>query len=434
MAVAAVVAGISVIITAAIDYDPAGWIVYAREVFGHGVLDTNTFPSWKPLPVLLIGPFTLISHGFADVYWWLWLTRTLGVLAVFGVAAAAYHLAGKWAALTAGVVMMLSPWWFVDSILGRDGPPSAALVIFALLGYYRGWTRFSGLCLVAVSLLRPEMAPFAIIYAIWAWRTRNVTLFEVILTVVVIAGLWEIPTLIHAGKSPGSLASSSGGPGTPIHAKIPFLDVFHNSGGQMREVPAFFVVVASLSTIWGLLPAGRGTRFASLWGRDNHERVLIAFAAIWVLIVASETQFLRYSGNVRYQIPGLAVWCLIVAVTAIRSGGLITIRGSNRWGVIGAAAVMILPSAITAHTWEKTSVNLIHQRESQVSSMNTELTQLKCPGYAWADSENNAYLAVITNQSLPATIAPRTVKPRFLNGKYQFVYCAPASFVPSGKA
>ncbi len=426
-----VLAGISLIITAAIDYDPMGWIVYSREVFGHGVLDTNTYPSWKPLPIILIGPFSFFFKGFADVYWWLWICRTSGILAVFGGAAIGYRLAGRWGAFAVGAVVLLSAWWFEDSMIGRDGPPSAALVVAAILAYMNGWRRVALICLVGVSLLRPEATPFLILYGLWEWRMGRLTLAEVVLAVVFIGVMWEIPTLVHAGKSPGSLATSGGVAGTPINAKIPFFAVLKGTVSEMRPAAALFCLVGMLSTLWGLTERGRNSAFATLWGRDNFERLLIAAAACWVLIIGIEAQFLHFSGNNRYQIPGLIVWCIVAGVTAVRAGGLVRL---GRWGVPLMVAILIVPSLVRAYGVEKTGVQLVRQRQGQLDAINAELKQRDCPGYAWSDAANNAYLAVITGQSLPASIAPSDVPAKFVNGQYYFVYCAPAGWRPKGRA
>jgi len=95
--ISAGVSALSLVFNHAIDFDPEGWIVYAREVFGLAPLNTNGFPAWKPLPVILIGPFTLLSRGEADVYYWLFITRAASVLTVFAVAALANRFGGRWA-------------------------------------------------------------------------------------------------------------------------------------------------------------------------------------------------------------------------------------------------------------------------------------------------------------------------------------------------
>jgi hypothetical protein len=425
------IAGASLIVTAAIDYDPMGWIVYAREVFGHGVLDTNTYPSWKPLPVLLIGPFSLFAKGFADVYWWLWICRTCGILAVFGSAAIGYQLAGKWAALTVGMVTLLSVWWFEDTMIGRDGPPCAALIVIAILGYTRGWRRFPGLCLVGVALLRPEMTPFVILYGAWEWHQKRLTWYEVVLAVVFIGVMWELPSLLHSGKSPGSLAASGGVAGTPITSNVPFLAVLKGTVTEMREAPAVFCLIGLASTLWGFTRRGRESTFASVFGSNNFERVLVGFAVCWTLIIACETQFLHFSGNNRYQIPGLIVWCVVAGVSAVRLGSLVR----RPWGVPLLVALILVPTLARAFWVEKTSYHLVKQRQGQLDQINAELKQQNCPGYAWTDASNNAYLAVITGQSLPASIVPAGVPRRNTrSGSYYFVYCAPAGWKPTGRA
>jgi hypothetical protein len=82
----------------------------AREVAGPTSLTTAGGPAWKPLPVLLIAPFTLFTRGEADVSIWLCIARAGALLAVAGVAAIAGRIAGRHAAVIAGLLVVISPW------------------------------------------------------------------------------------------------------------------------------------------------------------------------------------------------------------------------------------------------------------------------------------------------------------------------------------
>src|SRR4051794_18698981 len=60
-------------------FDPQGWMLWVRGIATPGhVFDTTSFPSWKPLPVLLGLP--LGALGSAAPAAWLVLERALAVL------------------------------------------------------------------------------------------------------------------------------------------------------------------------------------------------------------------------------------------------------------------------------------------------------------------------------------------------------------------
>lgn len=429
---ALIAAAISILVTHAIDYDPDGWIVYAREVFGPGVLDTSGFPAWKPLPVLIEGPFTLLTRGEADVYFWLLVARTAGILAVIGVGAIAYRLGGPWAGLLAAVLLVIAPWWLQDTVLGRDGPPAAALVAAAILAHHRGWYRVAGLCGIGVALLRPEAAPFVAAYGVWSWRTGRITPWETLAALAAIVLLWLVPSLLHAGKSPATISTLGGAPGSAIRSSTPFLQVIVDTAKQMRIVPALLVLVACLSSLHGL-SRRQIVRPAALWGRSPEEQVLLLGAIVWILGVAAETQY-GFAGNPRYLISALTVLTVIAAVVAVRLGSRVRIAGSTRWSVLAVVAITLAATAVSAPRWIRDTVNLTHLRDFQVASMRRELAELHCPGYVWTDAANNAYLAQITGQSLAASLFPTHRPLQVVDGNLWFVYCAPATWKPSGKA
>ena len=83
-------------------YDPWAWIIWGREVM-HLDLVTTDGPSWKPLPILFTGPFSLIGDGPAPELWVL-VARAGGALAI----AMAFRLGNRLAGPVAGVIAGLS--------------------------------------------------------------------------------------------------------------------------------------------------------------------------------------------------------------------------------------------------------------------------------------------------------------------------------------
>ncbi len=312
-----VLALISLLISRTMGYDQEGWAVYARELFGHGSLDTNSFPAWKPLPILLMGPVTWFTHGQLLIDYWLLIARVCAFMTVFGAAVVAYRMAGWWAAGCAAILVLLSSWWLYFMLLGLDAIPAAAMVVGAVYAAQLGKHRWAIVCLICLSLLRPEGTVFVACYSFWAWRNGHIALWEAVLSVLVIVGLWAVPEILHSGKSSAALSDIGGTSGTPITTGHPFRATLTQSANTLGLLPTILVAVAVLSAIWGALPRGRGSSFARVWGASGLERALLVFGLGWILIVALETLH-GFSGNWRYNVAGIMALTLVAAVTAVR--------------------------------------------------------------------------------------------------------------------
>lgn len=424
--IAALISAISLLFNHAIDYDPEGWIVYAREAFGAAPINTSGFPAWKPLPVILIGPVTLLSRGGGDVYYWLFITRACAVLTVFAAAALAYRFGGRVAAFLAAVFVLLSPYWLEDSTIGRDSSISGALMLGAFLAHDRRWYRTTVLELTGIALLRPEATPLLLVYAIWMWRRRLIAWWFSATALVFIAFMWLIPTIFHTGLSPASISLHSGGGDTAVNTAFPFLTVIKDAAEQAHQVPAVLMVVVILAVAYRwLLPerlrfAGAlGDRLVSLWGRSSTEVVIAVTGVVWVLIVAAETQK-GYAGNPRYLVPGLVLFFVAGAVAAVR------LAGSSRVALAVIASICVIVSGVLYVHPFNTSLFLIRQRVSQVYDMRQEIAALKCSRGYLANNANNAYLAQILGEPLQDTVDWHLPYVHFDGGHYfWFVYCRP---------
>lgn len=428
------VAALTLAITRAIDYDPEGWIVYGREALGRGALNTNSFPAWKPLPALVIGVFSLISRSTqADVDFWLIIGRACGAACLIETAALANRYAGRWAALLAVALLLLSPWWLQEGALGLDGAPTAALVLGALLAHQRGWPRLAIVCGALVALMRPEATPFVFVYGVWLWRAGRLRVWELGGLMVVILVLWAVPTLLHAGASPAGISShGSGTPGNAVSTAFPFWEVILQSAHQLHPLPTLVALLAILASLLGVsqrrgrqLP-GWAQRATALWGSDLEERLILGACVLWIVIVAAETQY-GFSGIPRYLISALVILNVIVAVVVVR------LAGSSRTAAVAVAIALTAITAVTAVSSLKSSVHLIRQRGLQVAAIRADVAALNCPGYYWTDAANNAYLAVITDQSLPASLRPLWLIPKHPFRQRGLVVCAPAGWNTNAK-
>lgn len=423
--VAFAVSALSLVFNHAIDYDPEGWIVYAREAFGPLALNTTGFPAWKPLPVILIGPFTLITRGHADVYYWLLITRACAVLTVFGAAALAHRFAGRLAALLAAVFVVLAPYWLLDSTIGDDSAVSGALMTSALLAHYRGRYRWTVVALTGIALLRPEAAPLLLVYGVWMWRTRRMSWWFPLGALLFIVVMWLIPTILHAGLSPVSISQNSGGANTAVNTSFPALSVIKEAAQQAHEVPAVLALIAIATTAYGLIRR-RSNWLSRLWGRSTDERVMLIAGILWVLIVAAETEK-GFSGNNRYLVPGVVLLLVIAAVVAVR------IASSNRIAATALALACVAATAVLAVHPLNSALHRIQQRQSQATAMAQEAEMIKCPpgSHLEANDQNNAYLAEIIGAPLQDTInwhlpgTPGAPGVYFRGGSFWFVYCSP---------
>jgi len=416
---AAVVSALSLLFNHAIDYDPDGWIVYARETFGPLAVNTDGFPAWKPLPILLIGPFTLITRGNADVYYWLFIARACAVLTVFGVAALAHRFAGRIAALLAAVFVVAAPYWFEDGTIGRDSAVSGALMTGAFLAHFHGRRNWAVVALAAMAMVRPEATPLLILYGLWMWRTRQGSLWFPALALALVTFMWLVPTIFQTGLSPFSISQNSAGAGTAGASSFPPLALVIYAAKEAHEVAALLVTIAIIASLYGLMRRRRGDGpdwLAGLWGRTSDELLVLGTAILWILIVAVETAK-GFSGNPRYTAAAEALFFVVGAVVAVRA-----VERSRAAQITVAAVCAAATVALGVHPFDSART-LIQQRDRQAYNITKQLAMFKCPGYYVANQYNNAYLAELSGQPLQDSINWHLPKAYLKDGAYRFVYC-----------
>jgi len=308
VAVALALAAVSLALPFFPVYDPWAWLIWGRELL-HGSFETAAGPSWKPLPVLIDAPLSLLGRAAPKA--WLLIARAGWICAPLLAGLLAARLSGietgrwRWvaAAIAAGSVALT---W--DSFTpplrqftgGLSEPLLVALAlgaIWAALDERPSWVLGLG---TAAALLRPEVWPFL---AVWAWfaaRERPRLRAAAIAVAVLVPLAWFVPDVVGAGNPlEGGETARAGG--------IEPLDGLEVLGRALAApLAAAWVGVALL-----------------LWrerdGLDRPLAVLLAGAGAWTLLVAVMA-IAGFAGLPRFLAPATAVIAVLGAVGIARAG------------------------------------------------------------------------------------------------------------------
>jgi hypothetical protein len=309
-AAAATLAALSLLLPYPPAYDPYGWLVWGREL-AQLDLATAAGPSWKPLPVLIDAPLSLLGEAAPKA--WLLLARGGWLLAPLLAGWLAARLsgpeAGRWrlaAAVLAAASVALTGDAFTPPLRQFTGGLSEGLLVALVLGAFalglEGRPRAALWLGTAASLLRPECWPFL---AVWAWREarREPCLRPHALTAVVAIPIaWFLPDLLAAGTPlEGSETARQGGVE---------LDELRQVAGRALAAP--------LAAIWvgvALFLGGRRGDSES----DRALTVLLLGAIAWIALVAAMA-VIGYAGLPRFLVPASAAISIVGAVGIARAG------------------------------------------------------------------------------------------------------------------
>ncbi len=373
--------------------DPWAWVVWGRELL-HVDLDTTSGPSWKPLPVAIVG-LLLLAQGAAPVLWVL-VARAGALLAFVMAWRVARRLAGPvagWIAVAALAVSLL-PSWMTIVAMGREEGLLCALVLWAV---DRHLERHEGQALAlafATALLRPEAWPFFGLYGLWVlWRFPRHRALVVALFLVLLPA-WFLPDVLTAGDALQSSQKAQGGiSGTTLGEPLKRYAEIVPLALQLAALAGVVIAVARLRAI-GLRAAlaARGGRGAERGLEAPGERepdapgerepdapgerepdaagerepdaagerepdaagerelsviALFAGALAWIALVAVTSKVANYAGIARFQHPAAAVMCVLAAVGAVWLAALLADALARRrpmsvTGPIAAAVVGVL--------------------------------------------------------------------------------------------
>ena len=322
---------LSLVLPSEASYDPWAWLVWGREV-AHLHLDTTGGPSWKPLPVLvtaLSSPLSKLDSGLPAAIW-MTVARAGSLLAL----ALAFRLTrrlsggglpGIVAGAFAACALFLVPDWFQFAAQGSEAPLAIALMLWAVERQLDDRPEQAVVLGTLACLLRPELFPPLVVLGVLLWRGAPEWRPLLPAALAVLAVAWLVPEWIGAGNPLDGGRQARSEPAWSLsHAASPWLRALlrlHNHTGWLIEV----------------LAAGAG-----VWALYRRDRVVLALAAAGALLgvlFVGMTQA-GFSGNPRYALPALAIWCVLAGVGL---GQLLRVRHAGM--SVGVAAVVVLAVA-----------------------------------------------------------------------------------------
>jgi hypothetical protein len=205
-------------------YDPYGWLIWGYQTL-RGSLNLGGAPSWKPFTYLFNVPYALFGHYAL----WIWMETAVAISlagAVFG-GRIAYKLTDadgehRYAAIAAAIfaaAAVLGITQYMHYVMSVQSDPMLVTTCLAAIDFYLNRRYAWAWWMLAVtSLGRPEVWPFAGLYAIWVWRKFPSMRWMLYLGVIANAFLWfGVPTITNgrpdiagqlALKSPRQLHSN----------------------------------------------------------------------------------------------------------------------------------------------------------------------------------------------------------------------------------
>ncbi len=291
-------------------YDPWAWLLWGREL-AHGTLSTAEGPAFKPLPVFVCVPLSLLGDAAPEA--WVVLARA----AAIGALLLAFLLVRSWAGTAAGLIaaaaVALTGSFANLTATGQIEPMVVFFALAGLLAWQREMRRAALAAGVAVALLRVEAWPFLALLGIVLWPQHRRL---VLAAAVAVPLLWFVPEWIGSGDPLRSgTRARVPNPGQPALADVPFFASLQDA------------VALPLLPVW--------IAIAVLAVRRGPGALVAAAGAAWVVLVAIMAQA-GFSGEARYAVPGAALLAVAAAAQIQRP----------RWlavAAVGAVAIAAIP-------------------------------------------------------------------------------------------
>lgn len=309
-------------------FDPWMWALWARDLAGLH-LDTSMVVAWKPLPVLVTAPLTLVGLPAAET--WMVVARAGGLLAVVAAYRLATRVAGPAAGGVAAGALLLSP--AVDGrflrllLQGSVEPLVAALCLVAVECHLERRERCAVALITAAALARPEVWGILVLYALWQWRRRPSLRPWLVATVVAVPLVW--------------LGGDWLGSGDPLTGATR-AQVLDTRGERLRQ--AVFATSRTVAVpVWIAAAVGAAT---ALRRRDHHLVVLTVAALAWIAAIGGMALLFGYAALGRFLLPAAAALCVVAGVGTVRLLDLAGRRRRSRILVACLLAAVTVPFAL----------------------------------------------------------------------------------------
>jgi len=332
----AAAAVISTVVAPTPSYDPWAWIIWGRELAGLSDLGFSTASAtgWKPLPVLVTTPLSLLGTELGPAAW-VALVRTAALLALVLAARLAHRAAGRGAAIAAVALLLASP----QALELVTGGASEAIVLLALLyGIERHLDGRRGAALAAgivACLARPETAALVLPYAVWVWRGGTVPRWRIAAGVGVLPLLWIGGDWLGTGRPFLTFghATSSIEPNRVQDTAVPGLELLAGTTALVALVVVALAVAGIVDSVRRREPVGTALGVA---------------LGTLALPLAVMTE-LGYPGVPRYLSAPAALAGVLAAIALARGARAMLPRPHGRaavaLGAAGLAALVVLAGA-----------------------------------------------------------------------------------------
>jgi hypothetical protein len=328
-AACAAVAALSLLLPWDLSFDPWGWVLWGREITSsHIAFSTALYPAWKPLAVMFTTVFSLFGDAGPEL--WLVIARAGALLGVVFAYRLGTRLGGRVGGVGAAVGLLLLP----ESLRYFAGGTSESLLVALVLGAidrHLSGRRGQALGLAfAAALLRPEVWPFLLAYAVVYAGGRPRRLAVVATLGVAVPALWFVPEWIGAGD--------------PFYGAWVARASMEAHQTQKLASPELAALGRALGLALAPLAVAALVAVVEAARRRRPLELTLAGAALaWVAIVVAMTAQ-GYAGLARFSLPAGAVICVLGGAGVAHLVELAP--PDRRWLAIAAALVVCLPFAV----------------------------------------------------------------------------------------
>jgi hypothetical protein len=319
---------VSLVLPSEPQYDPWSWLVWGREVV-HGSLDTVSGPSWKPLPILVTAPASLVAGAAPAILLVIARAGALGAVLIAG--RLAYRIGGRTAAAILLALLLSATWFWQYPFTAQS---EGVLVLFVLGAIDRHLAARHGQAfalVLAAALLRPEPWLFAGLYALWLVADSRERAVWVLPSLMLIPALWILPELWGSGNAwRAAERAQQFDANAPARSANPALVVVRHAVQQAPKVGLLGIATAVALVMFRRF--SRGALRAAV--------VLAAVGASWLLIIAVMTQASVSSGIDRYLVTPLALATVLGAGSLGHASQLLRRSRLSRRVQLTAAAAL----------------------------------------------------------------------------------------------